>query len=144
MDLHIERARQEDANELVALLAESSLPVDGFLDHLATTLVARSSAGVIGIAGLELYADGALLRSVCVAAGSKGAGVGRQLVEATMRMAADRAISSLYLLTTTADDYFSRFGFERIERRQVPLSVQSSVEFTSVCPSSATVMRRGL
>jgi amino-acid N-acetyltransferase len=68
--------------------------------------------------------------------------VGRQLVEAALRMATDRSISALYLLTTTADDYFSRFGFERIERHQVPLSVQSSIEFTSVCPSSATVMRK--
>ena len=142
MDIHIEHARQKDANHLVALLRESSLPLDGFLDHLSTTLVARSNAGIIGIAGLELYADGALLRSVCVGAGSKGAGVGRQLVDAIVRMATDHRISALYLLTTTADDYFTRFGFERIERRQVPLSVQSSIEFTSACPSSATVMRK--
>ena len=142
MDMRIEHARQEDGDELVALLRESSLPLDGFLDHLATTLVARSDAGVIGIAGLELYADGALLRSVCVAAGSKGSGVGRRLVDAILRMATDRSISALYLLTTTADDYFTRFGFERIERRQVPLSLQSSIEFTSACPSSATVMRK--
>ena len=32
--------------------------------------------------------------------------------------------------------------FERIERAEVPPSVQRSVEFTSACPSSAIVMRK--
>ena len=51
---------------------------------------------------------------------------------------------ALYLLTTTAERYFPKFGFERIERAEVPLSVQTSIEFTSACPSSATVMRKQL
>ena len=38
-------------------------------------------------------------------------------------------------LTTTADGYFPRFGFERIERSQVPATVRESVEFTSACPA---------
>jgi amino-acid N-acetyltransferase len=47
-------------------------------------------------------------------------------------------------LTTTAERYFPKFGFERIERNDVPASVQASVEFTSACPSSAIVMRKPL
>ena len=53
-------------------------------------------------------------------------------------------ISALYLLTTTAAGFFPKFGFERIDRCDVPRSVQMSVEFTSACPSSATVMRKYL
>jgi amino-acid N-acetyltransferase len=48
----------------------------------------------------------------------------------------------VYLLTTTAERFFRTFGFERIERAAVPQSVQTSIEFTSACPSSATVMRK--
>lgn len=51
---------------------------------------------------------------------------------------------AVYLLTTTADRYFPRFGFERIARADVPASVQTSIEFTSACPTSATVMRKQL
>jgi amino-acid N-acetyltransferase len=48
------------------------------------------------------------------------------------------------LLTTTAERYFPRFGFERVDRKDVPESVRASVEFTSACPSSAIVMRKSL
>ena len=49
---------------------------------------------------------------------------------------------SIYLLTTTAERYFPKFGFEPVARADVPATVQTSIEFTSACPSSATVMRK--
>ena len=51
---------------------------------------------------------------------------------------------ALYLLTTTAEGYFPKFGFERITRAEVPPSVQASVEFATACPASAIVMRKRL
>ena len=49
-----------------------------------------------------------------------------------------------FLLTTTAERFFPKFGFERIERTDVPASLQASIEFRSACPSSAIVMRKAL
>jgi amino-acid N-acetyltransferase len=51
---------------------------------------------------------------------------------------------AVYLLTNTAAEYFPRFGFERITRADVPPAVQASIEFTSLCPYTATVMRKRL
>jgi amino-acid N-acetyltransferase len=51
---------------------------------------------------------------------------------------------AVFLLTTTAEHYFSALGFARVERHDVPASVQTSIEFTTACPSSATVMRKFL
>ena len=51
---------------------------------------------------------------------------------------------AVYLLTTTADGFFPRFGFSRITRDDVPDSVKGSVEFRSACPASAVVMRKVL
>jgi amino-acid N-acetyltransferase len=48
----------------------------------------------------------------------------------------------LDLLTTTAERFFPRFGFERVERVDVPASVQASIEFRSACRESAVVMRK--
>jgi amino-acid N-acetyltransferase len=48
----------------------------------------------------------------------------------------------VFLLTTTAERFFPKFGFEQIDREQVPASVQQSVEFQSACPASAIVMRK--
>lgn len=106
--------------------------------------MARDNGTIAGTAALELYTDGALLRSVAVAPERQGQGLGRELTKAAIRLAEQRHAPAVYLLTTTADRFFPEFGFQRIERAEVPASVQTSIEFTSACPSSATVMRKRL
>jgi amino-acid N-acetyltransferase len=144
MDVTIEPARADDAEGILALLAHHQLPVVGLEDHLKTTMVARRQSRVVGSAALEVYGDGALLRSVAVAPEVQGLGLGRELTAAAERLARDLRVSALYLLTTTAEGYFPKLGFERIARADVPASVQASVEFTSACPASAIVMRKQL
>ena len=121
-----------------------SLPLEGLREHVATTLVARQEGRIVGSAALELYSDGALLRSVAVSRASQGNRLGRELTDAAIHLAQERHAPAIYLLTTTADRYFPRFGFDRISRAEVPAGVQASIEFTSACPSSATVMRKRL
>ncbi len=53
-------------------------------------------------------------------------------------------VSDVYLLTETASMFFSRFGFESIPRTKIPMNVQQSIEFTTLCPDTATVMRKML
>jgi amino-acid N-acetyltransferase len=144
METRIEFARERDAAEVFRLLEVNRLPLDGLRDHLATTLVARQDERVVGSAALEVYSDGALLRSVAVAPSLQRAGLGRQLTDAAIQLARDTGVPAMYLLTTTAEQYFPRFGFERIARQEVPESVQASIEFSSACPSTATVMRKSL
>ena len=81
---------------------------------------------------------------MAVAPELQGHGIGRELTDAAIRLADDLHLPAIYLLTTTAERFFPKFGFERIARADVPASVQASVEFTSACPSSATVMRKSL
>jgi amino-acid N-acetyltransferase len=144
MHASIERARTGDADDVVRLLERNGLPAAGLREHLATTLVARHSGRVVGSAALETYPDGVLLRSVAVDPEVQRRGVGRELTAAALQLAAELHAPAAYLLTTTAERYFPRFGFERIAREQVPPSIRASVEFTSACPSSATVMRKRL
>jgi amino-acid N-acetyltransferase len=141
---HIEKARREDLDDLLELLQRNQLPEAGFRDHLDTALVARQDGRIVGSAALEIYLEGALLRSVAVAPALQGGGVGRELTSAAIDLARELHSPAVYLLTTTADKYFPRFGFERIVRSEVPMTVQASIEFTSACPSSATVMRKWL
>jgi phosphinothricin acetyltransferase len=129
----IDRARPDDVADLLRLLEQNQLPTAGIRDHLTTALVA-----------LEVYPEGALLRSVAVAPALQRRGLGRQLTDAAIRLAQELRVPAMYLLTTTAETFFPKFGFERMARADVPLSVQASVEFTSACPSTATVMRKRL
>ena len=140
----IERAIASDLADVLALLKRNHLPGDGLPEHFATALVARQDGAVIGSAALELYPDGALLRSVAVAPFAQGRGLGQQLTAAALRLAVELRMPAVYLLTTTADAFFPKFGFERISRGEVPATVKTSVEFTSACCSTAVVMRRTL
>jgi amino-acid N-acetyltransferase len=136
----IERARAEDGPPILQLLSVARLPVDGLLDHLDTTVVAHAGGRVVGCAALEVYADGALLRSVVVDGSVHGRGIGTRLTKAALELSSVLGVPTIYLLTTTAETFFPRFGFVRIARSEVPASVQMSVE--SACPSTAAVMRR--
>ena len=140
----IESAQKQDLPEVRALLQRLSLPLEGVDDHVETLLVAREDGHVVGTAALELYPDGALLRSVAVDPGRQGRQVGHELTEEALRLATERGAEAVVLLTTTAERFFPKFGFERITRDDVPSSVQASVEFRYACPASAIVMRKHL
>lgn len=144
METVIERARRDDSEDVIRLLERNHLPVEGLSEHVATTLVARRDSQIIGSAALEVYPDGVLLRSVAVAPDLQAHGIGRALTEAAIRLAQNLGAPAIYLLTTTAEQYFPKFGFDRIGRDDVPATVRTSVEFTSACPSTAAVMRKTL
>lgn len=126
------------------LLRRSDLPTAGIAACVDTLLVARAGAHVVGSAAWERYGEAALLRSVGVYPTLRGAGVGQQLVTAVLDTARRRGIRHLYLLTTTAGDFFARFGFQPIARGEVLAAVKTSAEFTSLCPDSALVMQLAL
>jgi amino-acid N-acetyltransferase len=124
------------------LLTANHLPIDGVRESLAHFVVAESNGALVGVAGLEVCCEHALLRSVAVSAAWRSRGLGRALVTRVISDAEARGIAALYLLTTTADGYFPSFGFAQVARAEVPADVQQTVEFQSACPASATVMRR--
>lgn len=140
----IEPATPADMPDVLALLERHGLPRDGVRDHVASMLVARDGGTLVGVAALELYAGDALLRSVAVDSGYQGQRVGHRLTEAALDMARRHAVSTVFLLTTTAEGFFPRFGFEPISRTDVPAAVHNSIEFQSACPASAVVMRTRL
>jgi amino-acid N-acetyltransferase len=97
---------------------------------------------VVGVAGLEVHGDFGLLRSVAVDPDYRGQGLAASLVEAAMERAKKLNLLSVYLLTTTARDYFARRGFADCERDDAPPAVRESWEFRSGCPSTAAFMKR--
>ena len=142
MPVTIERAQPGDWDEIASLVQQNGLPIDGLVEHLGSAVVARHDGRIVGCAALEVYEDGALLRSVAVAPDRQRHGIGHLLTTAAVEQAGNVGAPAVYLLTTTAERFFPKFGFERIGRADVPPGVQHSVEFTSVCCASAVVMRR--
>jgi amino-acid N-acetyltransferase len=138
----VRTAAPADLAAVEALLTASGLPLDGVKDALATFVVAEQGADLVGVAGLEVCCDNALLRSVAVRPEWRSHGIGRALVTRVISDAESRGIHALYLLTTTADGYFPSFGFRTIARDDVPADVRATAEFREACPASATVMCR--
>ena len=133
-------ANEHDLGAVEELLTASELPIAGVAESLCSFIVAESDGRLVGVVGLELCCEHALLRSTAVAPDWRDRGLGRKLVERMIAEAESRNIRALYLLTTTAERYFPSFGFVKTTRDAVPEPVKQTVEFVSACPASATVM----
>ncbi len=112
--------------------------------HLEHFFVRGPADAPQGVIGLELYPPVALLRSLAVASASRGQGVGTALLLDAEHYARKRDVEEIYLLTTTAEKFFARHGYEKIERDDAPPAIRDTQEFSSVCPVSSALMRKRL
>ncbi len=135
---------ESDWPAVADLLHSCHLPLEGARDHLQDFVVAVWAGDIVGVAGLECWGKVGLLRSVAVLARHRGAGIARQLIDRVCAHARSRGLSDLYLLTTSAADYFSRLAFAQIQRRDAPSALLASVQFQGVCPCSALLLHRPL
>jgi amino-acid N-acetyltransferase len=147
VDLLTRPARTEDLAAVRHLLEAAGLPDADLTDQFPDAYVVLQETGlaIIGTAGLEIHGECGLLRSMAIAPAHRGTGLGRKLTEDRLRTARARGLRSVYLLTTTAPEFFAHLGFERIARESAPTPLQSASEFATVCPASAIcmVMRLG-
>ena len=141
--MNIRPATSHDFEAVHRLLLEAGLPTEGLEDQFGPAYaVAVDRDRVIGAAGVERYGDSGLLRSVVTAPERRGEGIGLALTRDRLGWATKEGIADVYLLTTTAADWFPRLGFGRVERRDLPAEIQGSREANGVCPSTAVAMRR--
>jgi amino-acid N-acetyltransferase len=134
------RATPHDWPKIAALLATADLPLAGAEAHLSDFFLAFQEDDLIGTAGLEHYGDTALLRSVAVVSTERGHCLGQALVQQVLAYAASLEVRQVVLLTSTAANFFLRFGFQPISRTEFPLTAQASVEFQEACSATATGM----
>lgn len=125
-------------------LAEAHLPHDDVEPHLRHFILASEDGVITGIIGLEIYGHIGLLRSLVVAQDARKRGIGRDLCESLYQHALAQGVRDLYLLTVDAEDYFSARGFSRMERSLAPAAIQTTRQFSELCPGSATLMYRRL
>ena len=81
---------------------------------------------------------------MAVAPERRGEGLGQRLTAAALELAREHGVHDVYLLTTTAGDFFPRFGFTPIARNQMAPALAASEELRGACPASAVAMRARL
>jgi amino-acid N-acetyltransferase len=126
------------------LLRANGLPIADIEQNLRTFILAKLRGETVGLVGVEIYGEVALLRSLCVVESQRCKGTGRALVSAMEATIATRGVRDVYLLTTTAARFFEQQGFVEISRDLAPLAICDTSEFRHLCPSSATFMQKSV
>lgn len=139
--MRIRAATPKDLAAVRQLLTESGLPVDGVDSHIGDFIVAEDESAISGVIGIERYDAVGLLRSAAVSAKARGSGLGSRLVATLLERAASQGVEDVYLLTTTASEYFPRFGFYQVPRAAAPRQLEASQEFQGACPETAILMK---
>ena len=143
--LEVEIAAGPTRSGATRLLESADLPTSDFdgaqLEHF---FFIGTASVPIGLVGLELRGEHALLRSLVVAPSARAGGAGSALVEHAEAHARSQGVRDVYLLTTTAEDFFARRGYVRIGREKAPRTIRSTREFAELCPASSAFMVKHL
>jgi len=113
-------------------------------EHLQYFWVIKEKGEILGTVGLELLGRSALLRSLAVDPRFRKRGFASELAKKAEENAASRKIEKLYLLTVTAESFFGKRHYQKMERISLPPEVQGTAEFQSLCPASSVCMAKKL
>lgn len=141
----IRTPRADDLPALKTLLDNSGLPSSDITEeHLGNFIILGQAGRVAGCVGMEAHGEDALLRSLAVDTMMRGEGYGYRLLELMEQRARDEGVRRLYLLTTSAADFFAHHGYEKIDRASVPEAIRNTTQFAGICPASATCLYKPL
>ena len=131
-------------NEAIELLENNNLPTSDLDDKGKLLFALVQDQDLIGTGGIEIFQDQALIRSVSVRKDKQGQGLGKFIHRELEKIAVSKKVKHLFLLTTTARQFFEKEGYAVIDRERVPEVIRASSEFSELCPSTATVMKKDI
>jgi amino-acid N-acetyltransferase len=145
MNSHLPISARPGYEATIRILREADLPTEDIgtahLEHFSYVGPATEPTGLVG---LEIFGDVALLRSLVVVPSRRGSGDGQRLLSHAEEQAKASGVRELYLLTTTAETFFAKRGFERASRDSAPPAIRSTREFSGICPASSAFMSKRL
>jgi amino-acid N-acetyltransferase len=141
--LRVRPAAPADLPAVLELLRGALLPVEGVAEAFDGFVIGEDAGRVVAAAGVERHGMAALLRSVVVDPEWRGRSAGAALLAYLFERTEAEGLAATYLLTTTAEGWFPRFGFRVVPREDVPGEIRATREFAAVCPATAVLMVRG-
>lgn len=144
VSLSLQRADEKTIAYVERLLERNGLPSDDVAAKPDCFYIGYDDRERVGIGGIEIYGRDGLLRSVVIEQIAREHGFGTALCEALEREASVDGVETLYLLTTTASEFFATLDYVTIERSAVPEAIQQTTEFTELCPTTATCIKKTL
>ena len=132
MDVTLRSARTDDVPEIERLLAAEWLPPMAIAEFLDSFWVLEREGRVVGAAGIEIYDEAAVLRSVVVAPELRGTGEGDHLVRTGLDYAREHGAKRVYLFTMHAAAFFARYGFEPVTTDDFEPAVRDSWQYVGL------------
>lgn len=163
LNYSIQKAEKQYIPIIFGILNSHDLPLEGIEEHLDHFLILaykeenssenttahegnnsfqNFAKNTIGVVGLELYDEIALLRSLAVDRKFNGMGFGRILMTEIEIMAKELGIVKMYLFTNTAQEFMKYFGYEILDISNIDNRLKVSKEYT-IC-KSAVFMAKNL
>ena len=139
-DLTLQKASKKDIAQIKRLLGDNDLPIQDVEYVPAQFFLLFRDNQLVGMSGIERFGLAGLLRSVVIKEPFRNNNLGMELVLKTIQEAKKMKIHRLYLLTTTAERFFKKIGFTNADRSKAPKSIQTTNEFSNLCPESANFM----
>ena len=132
-------------DELLKLLESCDLLVsDISLSNALYFFGSYQDGRLVGVVGLERFGAVALLRSLAVSAELRGSGLGRKLVGFAESEAKSMGISDLFLLTDTAEQFFTKLSYQLLLRENAPAVIKNTAQFSTLCPATSSFMSKQL
>src|SRR5258706_1606650 len=134
--------RMDDLDAIRTLLAQNGLHFSDINAVLLNDFVVAEDVGgaLAGSVGLEQFGRNALLGSLGVARNARNGGLGCELRAHAEDLARKSGVSELWLLTTTASEFFGRAGYLLMDRSNAPAELQISQQFAGLCPATSVCM----
>ena len=140
VDLQIVRLNRTHLSDIEVLLQNCGLPYEDCNEHLDCFNGITRDGNLIAIGALQFKGPVALLRSIAVHTENRSQGLAASVTRYLIELARLDGVRELYLLTETAEYYFTRFGFCPVTRENLPAEIKSTRQFESLCPASAQAM----
>jgi amino-acid N-acetyltransferase len=138
----LQQADDSHRSYIETLLERNDLPSQAVHSTLDCFYLGYNNGALVGIGAIEVYETEGLLRSVVIEQSNRVDGFGTALCDALEERASANGVESLYLLTTTAADFFANRGYIEIERVAAPPAIQQTTEFEDLCPTTAICLQK--
>lgn len=134
----------ERSNRLRSVLESAGLPAADIELPGRTFFEFTLSGTTVGWGGYETHGADGLLRSLVVERASRSKGIGASVLKLIEANAAEKGITRLHLLTTSASGFFEHLGYEMHQRGSEPSLISQTEQFKGLCPGSACYMSKSL
>ena len=136
----IVKLQASDLDQLENLLRCNQLPARDCAEQTQNFYGVFDEDKLVAAGGLESAANFSLLRSVVVHGQYRRQGLAKSISEFLINLADSEGREAVYLLTETAEAYFEKLGFSRVARAQAPAAIKQTLQFTSLCPDTASCL----